>query len=135
MVGSKGVSFLHRVSDAYRRGFFRDRKMQHTARGLLAYEHFSDPFLEGSDPSHPAVNIQTGFAGCCHRLNRPRARKVALLGTPARNPLSASNRWSFIALGRTSLSRTTTRTRTISMVASSAFRSSNRREHISGCAV
>jgi hypothetical protein len=55
--------------------------MQHTARGLLAYEELSDSFLEGSNPSHPAVNIQTGFAGWCHGVNRARARKVALLGT------------------------------------------------------
>src|ERR1700677_1427596 len=66
MMGCKAVSCLHGISDAYRRAFFRDRKMKHAARGLLAHKHFPDPFLEGSDLSHPAVDIERGFAVWCH---------------------------------------------------------------------
>jgi hypothetical protein len=40
--------------------------MKHAARGLLAHKHFPDPFLEGSDLSHPAVDIERGFAVWCH---------------------------------------------------------------------
>lgn len=66
MMGSKTVSFSHRMRDANRGGFFSDRKMQHTARGLLPDEQFSNSFFERPDPPHPAVNLNALFLRGCH---------------------------------------------------------------------
>ena len=76
MMGGKTISFSHWIRDTDRGGFFRDRKMQHTASGLLPDEQFSDAFFKRSDPSHPPVNLETLLFGGCHS----RSSVVLVLG-------------------------------------------------------
>ena len=66
MMGSKTISCLHWIRDTDRGGFFRDRKMQHTASGLLPDKQFSDAFLKRSDSPHPPVNLETLLFRGCH---------------------------------------------------------------------
>src|SRR5260370_38599837 len=90
VVGSKAVVFPNRIVNADRGSFFGYGKMEHAARCLLSNEQFPYPFLERSNPSHPAINIEGDFSRWCHfmgpifrsrrhRRPRPRPRKFGQL--------------------------------------------------------
>jgi hypothetical protein len=66
VVGSKAVAFPHRIGNADRCSFFGDGKMEHAARCLLSNEQFPYPFLERSNPSHPAIDIEARLFGGRH---------------------------------------------------------------------